>query len=178
VALLCACSAGAQTAIAASRVPSTPCRGANLRPNATNLAAVDAATLCLIERTRAGHRVRTLRSNGELRAVAASQVDSMVRRDYFADVRPSGQTPFSLVAATRYPAHAGLSTGQVIAWGSGANATPARIVAAWMASPAHRTIILTGEYRDVGVAAVSAVPAKLAGGHRGATYTIEFAARH
>jgi uncharacterized protein YkwD len=178
VALICACSCGAQAAIAASRAPSRTCPGAALLPSARNLAAVDAATLCLMESMRAAQRLGTLRSNGDLRTVAASQVANMVRRDYFADVRPSGQTSFSLIAATRYRAHASISTGQIIAWGIGANATPARIVAAWMASPSHRAIILTGDYRDIGVAALAVVPARFARRRHGATYAIEFGARH
>ena len=59
------------------------------------------------------------------RKVAGSQVASMVRWDYFADVGPSGQTPLSLVGVTRYPAHtAGYAVGQNIAWGTGALREP------------------------------------------------------
>ncbi len=76
----------------------------------------------------------------------------MVSWNYFADDRPPGHTPMALVSATRYPAHARqLSVGQNIGWGTGEYATPASIVAAWMADPPHREIILTGEYRDAGV---------------------------
>ena len=102
----------------------------------------------------------------------------MVRWDYFADVRPSGQTPLSLVGVTRYPAHtAGIAVGQNIAWGTGAYATPEHIVAEWMASPPHRAIILTGYYRDAGVAARPALPGVLRAGRSGATYAMEFGAR-
>ena len=154
VALACALAAGVQSAVGASSVPSTTCRGAELRPNARNLAAVDSATLCLIDRSRAAHHLEKPKPNGALRAVAGSQVASMVRGDYFADIRPSGQTPHSLIAGSRYPARTSLSTGQILAWGTDAEATPASIVAAWMASPPHRRIILKGEYSDVGVAAI------------------------
>ena len=110
--------------------------------------------------------------------MAASQVTSMVRWNYFADVRPSGQTPMSLVAVTRYPAHAAqFAVGQNIAWGTGSYTTPAHIVAEWMASPPHREIMLSGEYRDAGVAATPAVPAVLDARGSGATYAIEFGAR-
>ena len=70
----------------------------------------------------------------------------MVRWDYFADDRPTGQTPLSLVAITRYPVHRAASPiGQNIAWGTGSDTTPAHIVAAWMASPPHREIMLTSD---------------------------------
>ena len=49
----------------------------------------------------------------------------MVSWNYFADVRPSGQTPLALVARTRYPrARRQLSLGQNIAWGTGSYASP------------------------------------------------------
>lgn len=154
------------------------CGGADLVPAPGNAAAVQAATLCLIDMVRAQHRLQPLRANAMLRAVAHSQVQSMVRWNYFADVRPSGQTPFSLIAASRYRAHAAsISTGQDIAWGTGSHATPASIVAAWMASPPHRTIILTGSYRDAGVSVMPSLPSVVGHGHGGAIYAIEFAAR-
>ncbi len=154
------------------------CRNANLRPTATNLGAVDAATLCLVNRERTARGLRPLHANRELGHVAASQVGSMVRRDYFADVGPSGQTPLSLVAVTRYPAHADeFAVGQNIAWGTGSYTTPAHIVQEWMNSPPHREIMLSGEYRDAGVASTSAVPAVLDTSGHGATYVIEFGVR-
>jgi len=181
-ALCCAIAvAGQASAVGAgsrtSRAP-RPCPGAGLRPSATNGAAIDAATLCLINRARAAHRVRALRSNRDLGGVAASQVAVMVRWNYFADVRPTGQTPLALVFATRYPANtARVSVGQNIAWGTGRYATPARIVAAWLASAPHRQVMLAGEYRDAGVAVTARAPSVLAHGQQGATYAIEFGLR-
>jgi len=155
-----------------------PCRGANLYPSAANAHAVDVATLCLVNRLRLAHHAVPLRANGELRQVAASQVTTMVRWDYFADVRPTGQTPLTLVAASRYAAHtAQIAVGQNLAWGTDAYATPAHIVAEWMASPPHREVMLSGEYRDAGVAAMPASPAVVGAGGQGATYAIEFGAR-
>ena len=174
--LVCAGALAADYSVAGAR--SAGCLGANLRPSATNAAAIDAATLCLIDHVRAAQHLRPLRSNRELGAVASSQVGSMVRWNYFADVRPTGQTPLSLVVVTHYPAHAGgISVGQNIAWGTGSYTTPAHIVAAWMASPPHREIILSGKYRDAGVAMTPALPTVLGVGSRGATYAVEFGVR-
>lgn len=154
------------------------CAGEHLRPGRANALAVEHATLCLIDRIRAAHGLRALRSNPELVGVAASQVATMVRWDYFADVRPSGQTPLSLVSITRYPAHAAdIAVGQDIAWGTGGYSTPAHIVAEWMASTPHREVILTSVYRDAGVAVEPALPAVLRAGRKGATYAMEFAVR-
>jgi uncharacterized protein YkwD len=143
-----------------------------------NAASVDAATLCLIDWVRASYHLRPLRANPELQGVATSQALDMVRRDYFADARPTGQTPVGLIAATRYAAQtAKLTIGQNIAWGSGDAATPASIVAAWMRSPPHRKIILTGGFHDAGVGVSATLPSILGQGADGATYAIEFGAR-
>jgi uncharacterized protein YkwD len=167
----------AETEASASTKRSS-CRGADLAPTASDSKVIGAATLCLIDRIRSAWHLAPVRANRTLRAVAASQVRSMVRLDYFADVRPSGQTPLSLVAATNYRVHASsVSVAQNIAWGTGPLATPARVVAAWMASPPHRRVILTGYFRDAGVAAIGAVPWRLAHGRHGATYAIEFGTR-
>jgi len=155
------------------------CAWANLRPTPTNAARIDAATLCLLDQIRVAHGLRVLKANRELQSVAVSQVDSMVRLNYFADVRPSGTTPAALVSATSYGQHAkSLSIGENIGWGTGGEATPAQMVAGWLRSPPHREIILTGEFRDVGVGATAAAPPSLAEGQAGATYALELARRH
>ncbi len=147
-------------------------------PSSADAAAVDSATLCLVNQIRAAHRLHPLRANRYLLGVAASQVTTMVSWDYFADVRPSGQTPLSLVGITRYPAHsAAFAVGQNIAWGTGSYASPAHIVAEWMASPPHSEVILTAKYRDAGVGVKPAVPGVLGRGRSGATYAMELAVR-
>jgi uncharacterized protein YkwD len=173
-----ALAAGTEAAAATKPKRSATCRGADLSPTPSNSTAIGAATLCLIDRIRAAWHLGPVRANAALRAVAASQVRSMVRWDYFSDVRPSGQTPVSLVTATGYRTHASrVSVAQNIAWGTGPYATPARIVAAWMASPPHRRVILTRRFRDAGVGAIPAVPRRFGRGIYGATYAIEFGAR-
>ncbi len=82
------------------------CANANLLPTPTDTATVDAATLCLIDRVRAAHHLRPLRSNHELQSVAATQVSDMVRHDYFGDNTTSGQSPGALIATIPYGAHA------------------------------------------------------------------------
>jgi uncharacterized protein YkwD len=175
--LMAFASATGPGAPAAAASVSRPCPGAGLMPSAANIRAIDAATLCLINRVRAANHVPGLRANRELRRVAAGQVSLMVRWDYFSDVRPTGQTPLSLVAATRYPLRAaGVSVGQNIAWGISGSATPASIVASWLQSPPHREIMLSGEFHDAGVASTPAIPS-IVGRGAGATYAIVFGVR-
>jgi uncharacterized protein YkwD len=164
----------AQTPAALAR----PCRGAELRPTHANLAAVDAATTCLIDRARAAAHLHALRANPSLQRVAARQSREMVLGDYFGDDSRSGQTPLQRIVATRYLRDSSqVSTAQNIGWGTDAQATPTAIVTAWMHSPPHREIILTEEFRDIGVGASPAAPAALAADRPGATYTVEFGVR-
>jgi uncharacterized protein YkwD len=157
---------------------SVSCPNAGLQADAGNAPAVERATLCLIDRMRSHHGRRSLHRNAELGTVAESQVASMLRWNYFADVRPSGQTPFALVGVTPYRAHAAfMAVGQNIAWASGSAATPAHIVADWMASPPHRAIMLSGKFRDAGVAVEPALPSVLGAGSRGAVWAVEFGVR-
>jgi uncharacterized protein YkwD len=159
--------------------PAAGCPGSGLVPGAAPEAAIDAATLCLVNRIRRASGLAPVRANRALAAVAGSQVRQMLRQDYFADDRPGGQTPLGLVAASRYPANAAVvSVGQNIAWGTGGASTPAQIVAAWMESRPHRAIILDRSWRDAGVAAAAGVPAALRQRGPGATYAMEFAVRH
>jgi uncharacterized protein YkwD len=161
-----------------SALASAPCRDASLRPTPANLAAVDTATACLIDRARSVADLRPLRANPSLRRVAARQSREMVLGDYFGDDSRSGQTPLQRIVATRYLRDdTEVSTAQNIGWGTDAQATPTAIVAAWMHSPPHREIILTEEFRDIGVGASPSAPAALAGGRPGATYTVEFGVR-
>ncbi len=162
----------------AARAKGWGCLNANLHPTAKNAAAIDKSILCLVDQIRRAHGLPVLHANGALGSVAASQAVTMVKADYFADIRPTGQTPLALVTVTSYPEHTeAVAVGQNIAWGTGGLATPAHIVAAWMASPPHRANILSREYRDAGVGVTPAVPSVLRVGHQGATYAFEFGVR-
>lgn len=172
---LCAPTASAASASAAT---GGSCRNTHLRPTSSDLTAVETATVCLIDRERRVNHLPPLRSNSSLQAVAVSQSWEMVAGDYFGDDSRSGQTPLQRIAATRYLGRAAqLATAQNIGWGTRAYATPAGVVQAWMDSPPHRQIILTGTYRDIGVGVAPAAPATLAQGQPGATYTVEFGVR-
>ena len=175
---LALCANLARPGTTSASAASGSCTGTNLRPSGANAAQVNAATLCLIDQVRIAHGLRPLKTNRELQAVAVSQVRSMVRLDYFADNRPSGATPAALIAAKPYGQHAtSLSTGENIGWATGSYATPTEMVAAWLQSPPHREIILTGEFSEAGVGTTAAAPSHLAEGQTGATYALELAKR-
>jgi len=153
------------------------CAGANLPPSPADGPAIEAATVCLIDQVRAAYHLRPLRSNRYLQLVAGAQVSAMVHWNYFADVRPTGETPLLLIARTPYSAHARISAAQNLGWATAGDATPLGMVTAWMSSPPHRQIILTGAFRDVGVGVTAALPSALGQGSEGAIYAVEFGAR-
>jgi uncharacterized protein YkwD len=170
--------AGVLALSASSARASSGCAGANARPTSRNARTIEHSILCLVDRLRHAHGLSGLHSNGALTSVASSEVVSMISSDFFAETGPSGQTPLALVAGTSYAADApGIAVGENIAWGTGNDTTPTRIVAAWMQSPPHRANILSTEYRDAGVGVTPAVPGVLRVGHRGATYAFEFGVR-
>jgi uncharacterized protein YkwD len=184
VVALLACSAGIALAGPVSLAGARGARGgracanSNLRPTGSNLRTINAATVCLIDQVRRSMGLRPLRPNRSLHGVAVSQSAEMVLGNYFGDNSRSGQTPLQRIAATRYTKRSHrISTAQNIGWGTGMEATPAAIVAAWMASPPHRRIMLSAGFRDVGVGAAAAAPAAFAEGQPGATYTVDFGMR-
>jgi uncharacterized protein YkwD len=157
-------------------VLATPCQDTNATPEAGNLAAVEAATLCLVNQVRARNGELPLRPNAKLQEAATEHSEEMVSRDYFAHVSPSGETPLQRVAATGYVPNeqVGYTIGENIAWGTLQLSTPSAIVAAWEASPEHMANILDRSYRDTGMGVVPAVPASLSSGNPGAIYAQEF----
>lgn len=180
--VLLALGAGAPSAAATPRASASTiaCAGADLTPNGRNAALVDTATLCLMNQQRAARALPPLRFNGALARIASGQARDMVRGHYFADQSLTGQSPLARVMASGYVAHAAgvrLLTAQNIGFGTGPNATPVGIVAAWMQSPPHRRIMLTAAYRDAGVGASASVPSGIVSRWLGGTYAVEFGTR-
>ncbi|HEX3910360.1 MAG TPA: CAP domain-containing protein [Solirubrobacteraceae bacterium] len=156
------------------------CAGEGSSPNGRNAALIDAAALCLMNQIRAAHSLPALHFNASLGRIASGQASDMVRGHYFGDQSLSGQSPLARIMASGYvlhPANIRLHAAQNIGWGTGHSATPAGIVRAWMESPPHRKIILTGAYRDAGVGVAPSVPSGFSGRWHGGTYAAEFGIR-
>ena len=134
-----------------------------------------ATTLCLLNAERAAEVLRPLRLDGRLARAALGHSRDMVARGYFEHVSPSGERLAQRVARTGWllPRPHWI-LGETLAWGRGALADPAAVVAAWMRSPSHRHVVLRRGYRRVGIAIVAGTPFGPAGD--GATYTADFGA--
>jgi uncharacterized protein YkwD len=161
-------SAVANCGSAADRDPAAP---------SASLRAARSATLCLLNRERGKQHLRPLRSNHRLALAGLRHARDMVRNDYFAHDAPSGQSFVDRIMKTDYvPTYSRWFLGENLAWGDEEGSTPRSIVHSWMASPAHRKVILTGRFRQVGVAIVGGAPVD--GTIQAATYATEFGAIH
>jgi uncharacterized protein YkwD len=151
------------------------CRDATLAPSHFNLARVRAATLCLVNRERAGRGERPLHWNVHLVSAAQAHTESMAFGDYFEHIGPRGDTPLMRMRRTGYifSSRLGFEIAENIGWGSLWLGTPKSIVSTWMGSAGHRANILDPHFRDTGVG-VSPHTNGLAHGQRGGIYTQDF----
>jgi uncharacterized protein YkwD len=129
------------------------------------------ATICLFNRVRADHGLRPVRRSARLATLAQGYAGTLARYKFFSHTTPAGRTFAQRVYSARYVRGTAWEVGEVLAWAPG-RPTPHREVLAWLNSPPHREIILTGAYRDVGVGVTFAAPRR--GVRRGATYVGEF----
>jgi len=159
-----------------ARVLSTPCRDAQLMPEAANLGLVRDAVFCLINQVRAQNGETPLAASEQLNRAAQGHSEEMISEDYFEHISPSGLTPVGRIRGTGYipNSEVGYVIGENIGWATLSLATPEAIVGAWVASPEHLANILEAHYRETGVGVVAEVPALLSGGSAGATYSQEF----
>ena len=96
----------------------------------------------------------------------------MVAGRYFAHDSRSGARFSARIARTGWMSgRARWSVGENLAWGSGTQATPSSIVAAWMKSAGHRHNILSPRFRVIGIGIASGAPVSATDG---ATYTTDF----
>jgi uncharacterized protein YkwD len=150
------------------------CAGAQLRPTPSNIALVQAATLCLVNRERSSRGEVALRLDPRMQQAAEGHSASMAANDYFDHVGPGG-TPLSRLRRAGYISpRAGYEIGENIGWGTLWLATPRAIVAAWMGSPGHRANILDPNFRDTAVGIAPDAPRSLSNGQAGAIYTQDF----
>lgn len=134
---------------------------------------VRTALRCLVNATRAAHGVPALRSSARLNAAADQFSADMVARGYFAHVTPDGRSVTDRIRATGYLGGSGdWALGEDIGWGTGTASTPESIFQAFMNSPPHRHVILSRDFREIGVGVAPGVP--VAGESGGSTFVLDF----
>ena len=139
-------------------------------PSAASAQRHARAVRCELNQERASHGLGALRYDETLALAARRFSTAMVRQGFFDHVAPDGSTLGRRLREAGF--HMAGGVGETIGWGSGSQARPAAIVAAWMASPPHRTIILDGRFDAVGLGVAPGSPVGAAGA---ATVTANFA---
>ena len=109
----------------------------------TTKAGTAAGLLQAVNRTRAAHGLRPLRVDRTLVRAARAHSVEMLRGNYFAHGDFRGRM---LTFHVRGP-----QAGENLAWGNGAYARPASIVAEWLASPEHRANLLHAGWTRIGI---------------------------
>ena len=149
------------------------CADQTLAPAPATLAAMAAAQLCLLNGERADAGLPPLKLNAKLSAAAQAYAADLVKGQYFSHTGRDGSTIRTRLGAVGYlPRNGGWAIGENLAWGTGALATPASIMRAWMNSPGHKENILNPEYREIGIGVVAGNPSTATGA--GATYANAF----
>jgi uncharacterized protein YkwD len=144
------------------------CAGAEAGPGTVSGGAYTRAVECLVNEQRAGSGLGALAHDRRLARAARRFSSSMVRERFFDHVSPEGST---LSARVRAAGYAGGTLGETIGWGSGVLATPAAIVQAWMDSPPHHAILMSGTFRRIGLGVAGGSPE---GAAQAATVTADF----
>jgi uncharacterized protein YkwD len=165
----------ASLTLAASPAHAADCGGANLLPALSSLPTAKAATLCLLNNARETRGLAPLSTQPQLETAAQNFSQAMVQQRFFAHVTPGGQTITDRLADYTEAALS-YATGENLAWGEGALATPSAIVRSWMGSAGHRDNILNRDFTEIGVGIVGGTPS---GGLPtvSATYATEFGSR-
>jgi uncharacterized protein YkwD len=128
------------------------------------------ALLCLVNRKRTAEGLKALGPDRKLRRAATRHARDMVRRDYFAHQRAGGP---DLTERLERAGWNGSAWGETIAYGCGATGSPKRTLRAWMHSPPHRAVILSGTYRRGGIGVGAEAPC----GDRGAIWVLDVGRR-
>jgi uncharacterized protein YkwD len=122
----------------------------------TSLNSYEKQLLGLINKQRARHGLTQLRINDKLVDSARAHSADMGEQKYFSHDSSDGETWSSRIVRYGYKRE-GCSywrAGENIYWGAGLSSSPYLVMGAWMKSSAHRAVILTRAFREIGVGAI------------------------
>ena len=137
-----------------------PAAGAQARTSSSS----EASLLQTMNSVRTGHGLAPLRVDVRLLRAARGHSADMLHRQYFAHGSVAGR---ALAQGARGPVF-----GEDLAWGTGVTAQ--WVVDQWLASPAHRAVMLRPGFRRVGIGISFGT---LAGHGGAAVVTADFAGR-
>ncbi len=126
-------------------------------PASVSLNSYEQQLVKCINHERTSRHLAKLRVNAKLVNAARSHSADMGEQQYFDHDSLSGETWSQRIVHHGYTreGYRTWKTGENIAWGCGLYSSPVAIVDSWMKSSMHRAVILTKDFRDLGVGAVS-----------------------
>ena len=136
-----------------------------------SLKAREKRVLALHNATRTSRGLKPLCAHPRLTRAARSHSRQMIEKDYFAHASYNGERVRERLE--RFGYHRSVYA-ENIAGGSGPPGKPGSIFGRWMDSPPHRTNILDGRFRPVGVGAYTGV---FKGTRNYTMYTVDFGVR-
>jgi hypothetical protein len=102
----------------------------------------------LTNQERLGYGLNTLTTSSQLSAAALAKANDIFEKQYWDHFGPNGESPWQFIRAAGYDY---VYAGENLAKGF---RTAEGIHEAWMASPTHKANIISGNYKDIGVAVV------------------------
>jgi hypothetical protein len=102
----------------------------------------------LTNQERLSYGLNTLSTNAKLSAAALAKANDMFEKQYWDHFGPNGESPWQFIRGAGYDY---VYAGENLAKGF---RTAEGIHEAWMASPTHKENIISGNYKDIGVAVV------------------------
>ena len=139
----------------AAREHPKPTPKATTHTSASTIAVTkdEAMVIMLINQRRAKHHLAAVKLNACLLKAARGHSAEMASQGYFSHNSYNGQSFFRRLQQYGYKrkGYRLWMVGEDIAWGTGLLSSPVAIVDAWMKSPPHRAVILTPQFREIGV---------------------------
>jgi uncharacterized protein YkwD len=150
---------------AASAAPRSEARSCPAPAGDASTSELAGAVSCRIADVRADRDLHRLRSQRQLGATARRYAADMAQHDFFSHVSPDGaHLRDRLIAADYVDAQCSWHVGEVLAWGTGRDASAAWTVRAWIRSAPHRRILVGPDYEEIGVGVVHGAPVETAPG--------------
>ena len=150
---------------------------ADAKPRKVSKQHARSAVLCLINRRRSKHGLPPLKRNKQLQRGAQRHTERMEGGNCFAHQCYGEASLQGRLADVGYLA-GGLSSwvlAENVGWGMRWRGSPRAIVNGWMQSAGHRSNILSGIFRDIGVGFADGTPNNAHG--NGGVYTVDFGLR-
>ncbi len=161
-----------------ARADAAECNASHTSPAQLSKHQVSKSILCLINNERASRGLHALKLQGEQTKAARKHSRLMIRDRCFAHECPGeGELVTRMQRADYLPCNCYWGVGENLAYGERAYGSPKSIMHAWMNSAEHRTNILNGSYRDIGIGVIWGTPAE-GSARNSVTYTTDFGYKH